>query len=356
MSVIITSSKYLDVKWANELLLLKPAHPLMSEQELPIGPHVKNVITLYFEGYKPGSNLKKDSPWMISVIQRGYVKRETVELDYAYESLCSKNSVPNSSLGFYNDILNLPSDKRMIRPSSLEGSVSLSLKESGTDHVPSPKDIPAIKLHFGAKKRDGSIVLTAKQGYPYSKFDILGSGEEPQIMRFSYISDVALDKGSLRGLFMSASCPGQKFYTHETFRIETPQLVEDEIKRQVNSLGKDEIKGFGQVLNHKIKNLIQDLTVVGDPTAFDYRISAGSTRFIEQQLDRIAWRNPADTPQPNTTLVYSVFPKGDLYGEKFTMDITARLLCDVCFPYVIEDKVKDLVSKELKEHGYKPSE
>ena len=122
MSVILTTTKVkgANVVWANETLILFPAHPKQNDKHLKYGSHIRHVVTLLVDGYKNTLPSNERELWKLNVIQRGHIYEDSFDVEDSYRSLIIKDKDEvreHSVCNLYNDILNSATPfRRLIEP------------------------------------------------------------------------------------------------------------------------------------------------------------------------------------------------------------------------------------------------
>ena len=333
----------LKVPWCNEILLLKPASPESHPEDLKYNSHIKAIVTIYFAGFKEDANPKKDERWQISVFHRGAVLEDSLETDFPYESLRKKAQCGTDD-GFYNELLSLSPDMRIIKPSDRDGYVKVFLSGIEDEYA-----IKAMKLD-NEKRKNEYIKLTTNSGLPYSRFDIFGQGIEKRIIRFSYRSAVSLDKRIREG--NEYTFKNNTFYAYESFRIDSPAAVIRKIEAKLAD--KDLTEWQRSMSERRPKRINQDFVIVGQPNGFDYNITHGATYHMNHRIAPVEWRNPGTDYKQSGTRADIFFPKEEFYTmqDSFALNVTARMLCRMCEPYYIGAKIKKTVEKSIrKEFG-----
>jgi hypothetical protein len=330
----------LKVPWVNEILLLKPASPESPPEDLKYGSHISVVVTIYMAGVnKEEDKAKKDIPWQISIFQRGTVPKDSLDVDFCYESL-TKKAKNGTSEGFYNELLSLIPDMRRIRPSERERYVRLFLKEIEDEY-----NIKAMKLSKNKGEEEGYIKLESNPELPYSRFDIFGKGIEKRIIRFSYRTNVALDEKIREGNEYIYN--GYKFYAYESFKVDSPAAVLRKIEE--NLTDKDLTEWKRHMQERKPSKITQDFIIVGQPNGFEYNMVEGATHHMHHRIKYVEWKNPGEGFKQSYTRAHIFFPREEFYSieDWFALNFTARILCRMCEPYYIGAKIKEKVKEEI---------
>jgi hypothetical protein len=342
MSVILSTTKLkgANVIWANETLILFPAHPKQSQKYEKYDSHIRHVLTVLVDGYRKDIPSTEKELWKLNIIQRGYIHEESFDTEDSYESLMIKSDeeIHNHSIsGLYNAILNSATPlRRLIEPVN-EKEIRLSLYRPKGSGISKYEDIfskPARPLKLtkvdSGTVGEGAVSVDSKSGNGvFSWFTVYGSPFLPQIFRCSYITNVALWKPRSSSKYVDN---GRTFYREGEFFMENPETVRKEI---VKGLREGKLKQVWEELTEGehiiIKDAFQDLTVMGgDPEVFDYFPIHGSVVSIDNPLGYIKWNLNGEELK---TVVQHIFPRStEDYGKEFSLLVKARLHCDLCPP------------------------
>jgi hypothetical protein len=359
--MILNVPDELDIRWANELLIISPLcpHYLKAQNEIEDYKHyeLKTILTIYFGGYaekKPKTDL-----WNFDIIQAGNVV--DMNLDRVYSSLFEDKEKSKFVGGNYNTLINLANGKRKIAPKK-DGKSDKSIINLRLENITSSEgdNVLAARLEKGdsgllekelfkkgisqyERASRCSVALNRvkhKGRILYSTFTISGVGKEPRVMRFSYFH-----KTPFRCEEEKRNVPniGEIALTVR-YKIKSPRGILRDIQTRC-----EEDKEFLKFEKIKEKlnriNTIQDLIVITDPSCYRYSDRFGSKVHIEKWPEDIVWNYDRDVHEisaPLSARIYSLYPNCQTKEERFSLILEANL------KYTVYDKVglKAIIQRE----------
>jgi hypothetical protein len=223
-------------------------------------------------------------------------------------------------------LLNEAYDKRKIIQNRADPSkIGLYLKHI-VGRKSSTQKINYVQLSKVSKIRENPktslICLENKNGY--SKFTITGKGSGHFFLRFAYINNSC--KIDYNG--QSFENDGQTYYTSEVFKIDSPNIVLNEILKYLNHDAED--KDLYDRYELTSDKLIRDYTIAARPHGFsDYSFEAGTSRHVDTKIDVMPWNEGGLNNRE--AKVRNLFPKGEFENEQFSILVTSHSNCIECY-------------------------
>jgi hypothetical protein len=330
--LLITSRAEWEVPWANELILLKPAHPKGLDGGKTCS-HVTSFVTVFFGGSKSSSLSGADVDWEVGIVHRGALDERSIvgSLDFCNRSLSyAKDDQPKYL--FLNQILSeIPDKRRIVAASGGKPRVHLYV-----DEVVSPELLCDVYPLDKAKVRVDYL-----QAIDCTIIAVRGKGNRPCVFRISYDHAIPVQPidTNTAATYTSESLPNVQFPVEQDFVLFSYHRVLDALRSQIN--GNDEAsevfrdKIEGRLVTQRIQSL--DLAVIGDPSAFRYEFLNSHLSTVDTHVRGVRWvsLNGADA-NGTRAIAYLVFPKKEFHRapEPFEMHVRARLACNVCNQYI----------------------